>query len=106
MSEIKYEMIMCIVNSGFSDVVMEAARSAGARGGTMLHARGTASKEAEKKFHIAINPEKDALLLVVPENIRDDVLHAIYKEAGIGTDGGGIAFSLPVTDVVGIGEKK
>ena len=57
MSASKHEMIMCIVNAGFSETVMEAAKSAGARGGTILNGRGTANKEAESFFHIAIQPE-------------------------------------------------
>lgn len=104
MSAQKYEMILCIVNAGFAEVVMDAARAAGAGGGTLLHARGTASKEAEKRFNIAINPDKEALMLVVPLKIKDDVLHAIYKVAGTGTNAQGIAFSLPVNDIVGIKE--
>ena len=55
----KYQMILCIVNSGFSETVMEAAKEAGARGGTVIHARGTANKEAEQFFHITIQPDKE-----------------------------------------------
>ena len=47
-----YEMILCIVNTGFSETVMDAAKEEGARGGTVIHARGTANKEAEQFFHI------------------------------------------------------
>ena len=44
--EFAHEVIICIVNNGFSDTVMDAAKSAGARGGTVMSARGTADKEA------------------------------------------------------------
>lgn len=54
----KYEMILCIVNAGFSETVMEAAKEVGARGGTVIHARGTANKEAEQYFHITIQLER------------------------------------------------
>ena len=47
MKEFEYEVILCIVNSGFSDAVMDAAKEFGARGGTVIHARGTANTEAE-----------------------------------------------------------
>ena len=50
--DFSHEMIVCIVNNGFSVEVMDAARSAGARGGTVINARGTAGKEAEKLFNI------------------------------------------------------
>ncbi|MDE5755888.1 MAG: P-II family nitrogen regulator [Clostridia bacterium] len=97
-----YEMILCIVNAGFSELVMDAAREVGARGGTVIHARGTANKEAEQFFHIAIQPDKDIVLILVPSEIKDNVLHAIYQNAGLNSEGKGIAFSLPVDDVVGI----
>lgn len=97
-----YEMIMCIVNAGFSELVMDAAKEEGARGGTVIHARGTANKEAEEFFHIPIQPDKDIVLILVPAEIKDNVLHAIYKNAGLKSEGKGIAFSLPVDEVVGI----
>ena len=97
-----YEVILCIVNAGYSDVVMDAAREEGARGGTVIHARGTDNKEAEKYFHITIQPDKEIVMILVPTSIKDAVLHALYRNAGLKTDGQGIAFSLPVNDVVGI----
>ena len=97
-----HEAIFCIVNSGYSDAVMEVAKKLGARGGTVINARGTASKEAESIFHITIEPEKEIVMILVPEKIKDDVLHALYKEVGLETPGQGIAFSMPVDGVVGI----
>ena len=55
--EYSHEVIVCIVNAGFSEVVMDAAKEYGARGGTVVFARGTASKEAESFFKIAVQPE-------------------------------------------------
>ncbi len=97
-----HELIMCIVNTGFSDTVMSAAKEKGARGGTVLHARGTANKEAEEFFHITIQPDKEIVMILVPSEIRDDVLHAVYQAAGLKTAGQGISFSLPVTHAVGL----
>ena len=98
----KYQMILCIVNSGFSETVMEAAKEAGARGGTVIHARGTANKEAEQFFHITIQPDKEIVRILVTDGIKDAVLHALYQSAGLKTEGQGIAFSLPVDEVVGL----
>lgn len=95
-------MIFCIVNQGFSDVVMDAARSVGARGGTILHAKGTANAEAEKMFGIVIQPEKEIVMILVEATVKDAVLHALYQQAGLKTAGQGIAFSLPVDDVLGL----
>lgn len=102
MNGYKHEVIFCIVNAGFSDTVMEAAKEAGARGGTILNARGTANKQAESFFHIAIQPEKEIVMILVDSKIKDDVLHALYQKAGLDTMGQGIAFSLPVDNVVGL----
>lgn len=106
MSDIKYELVLCIVNTGFSDVVMDAARDVGARGGTIIHARGTANKVAEQVFNITIQPDKEIVMILVPADIKDDVLHAIYKMAGLKSEGQGIAFSLAVDDAVGLSSGK
>lgn len=100
----EHEIIFCIVNAGFSDSVMDAAREFGARGGTVIHARGTANSEAEKLYKITIQPEKEIVMILVSKDIKNDILHALYKAVGLNTAGQGIAFSLPVTEVVGINE--
>lgn len=100
----KHEAIFCIVNEGFSDTVMDAAKEFGARGGTVIHARGTANSEAEKRFKITVQPEKEIVMILVPSEIKNDILHALYRAVGLQTPGQGIAFSLPVDDVVGIAD--
>lgn len=102
MSNYSHEVIFCIVNNGFSDEVMDAAREFGARGGTVIRARGTANQEAEKIFNIAIQPEKEIVMILVDSAIKNDILHALYKKVGLKSPGQGIAFSLPVEDVVGL----
>lgn len=97
-----YECIICIVNHGYTDLVMEAAKSVGARGGTILSGRGTGNKEITEFFGVTVTPEKDIALILVPKAIRDKVLFAVNEGAGMSTKGMGIAFSLPVSDVVGI----
>lgn len=102
MNENEYEAIYAIVNDGFSDLVMAAARDAGARGGTIVHARGTGNPDAQKFFGIVVTPEKEMVLIVVKKDIRDQVLAAIGKECGLQTKGQGICFSLPVESVIGL----
>ncbi len=101
----EFEVILCIVNAGFADSVMAAARECGAKGGTVINARGTAKEEAEKTFGIVIEPEKEIVIILVENKIKEPILHAIYKQAGLNTPGQGIAFSLPVDDVIGISKK-
>lgn len=98
----KHEVIFCIVNTGFSEEVMDAAREFGARGGTVIRARGTANSEAEKLFNIAIQPEKEIVMILVESKIKNNILHALYKAVGLNTPGQGIAFTMPVDDVVGL----
>ena len=104
MNSKKYEMIFCIVNAGFSQNVVEAARAAGARGGTVIHARGTANPEAEEFYNISIQPDKEILWIIVPKEIKDDVMHRLYQDVGLNTPGKGIAFSMPVSNAVGLHE--
>ena len=94
--ENKYELVVCVVNAGFSQNVMEAARAAGAKGGTILRARGSANPESEEFFNIKIQPDKELVMILVPKSIIDDVEKAVYKEAGIADEAKGIIFSLPV----------
>lgn len=95
-------LIIVIINSGFVDLVMDAAKAAGAGGGTVLHGRGTGNKEIEKLFGITISPNKEIVLIVVPNKIKDKVMKAIYNNAGLDTEGQGIIFSLTLDRVVGV----
>ena len=99
----KYEAIFCVVNTGFSDEVMFAARKAGAGGGTIIKGRGTAPLEAEEAFKITIQPEKEIVMIIVPQEIKDKVLKSIYQQAGLNTAGQGIAFSIAVDRAIGLG---
>jgi nitrogen regulatory protein PII len=97
-----HEVIFAIVNSGYADDVMEIAKENGARGGTILNARGVAGQEAAAFFGITLHQEKEILMMVVDRDIRDDILNAIYKQMGMAKKAQGIAFSLPVSDVAGL----
>ena len=98
----QHEVVFCIVNEGFSEAVMDAAREAGATGGTVLNARGTASAEAEKRFGIIVEPQKEIVMILVDVKIKEAVLKSLYEAVGLQTAGQGIAFTLPVVEVVGL----
>ena len=100
----EHEVIFCVVNAGFSEAAMDAAKKCGARGGTVIHARGTANSEVEKKFEIAVQPEKEIVMILVPTELKDDILHGLYRAVGLKTPGQGIAFSMPVDAAVGLSE--
>ena len=98
----KHEVIFAIVNAGFAEEAMDVARKQGARGGTILNARGVAREKEAAFFGITIHPEKEILMLVVENDMRDAILNALYKEMGMDKKAQGIVFSLPVSDVAGL----
>ncbi len=96
------ELIIVILNEGHADTVMDAAREAGATGGTVLHAKGTAPKDAQGFFGVSIAEEKDVIYILAPEKKKSDIMKAINEKCGVGTEVGAISFSLPVSEVAGI----
>lgn len=97
-----YEMIVTILNEGYTDTVMEAAKSAGATGGTILHAKGTGSKNADKFFGVSLANEKEIIYIVAEQKIKADIMNSIDEKCGVNTEIGAICFSLPVTNAIGI----
>jgi len=96
-------LICVILNRGFSEDVMEVARPAGAGGGTILHARGTASPE--KFFGIAITPDKEMLMIVAKNDSANTIMESIASKLGPGTDAHAVSFAVPVIGVRGIGDR-
>ncbi len=100
-NEIKTVLIITVADKGNSEKVMDAARSAGATGGTVVRAKGTGASIA-KFFGISISEEKEMIYIVAKRESRDDIMRAIMSMAGKGSDAHGIVFSLPVDSVCGI----
>ncbi len=97
------ELIVVIVNQGFEEEVMTAARLAGARGGTIFNARGTADSQDLVKFlGITLHPNKEIVFILTAQDTRDAIMNAIKQSTGLATKGAGILFSLPVTSVYGV----
>ena len=101
-----YKCVFAIVNNGFAEVAMDAAKACGAKGGTILHGRGTISKDAEKFFKISIQPEKEIVMILAKSELVDGILKGLYNAIGTATPAQGIAFALPVDDVIGINDQK
>ena len=97
-----HEVIFAIVNSGFAEEAMAVAKELGARGGTIINARGVARENEAAFFGITMHAEKEILMLVVEKGIRDNILNALYQRMGMGQKAQGIAFSLPVSDAAGL----
>lgn len=100
--EARYELILAIVNQGFSEQVMDAARPAGARGGTIIHARRTGIEDAVKFFGVSLQAEKEIVAIVIAKEQKSELMQAISKLCGMKTDARGIVISLPVDSCAGI----
>ena len=102
MKDTTMELLIIISNQGHNDLVMDAARGAGAYGGTVLHARGTGVNRAELFFGISLASEKDLTLIVTQKSQKNAIMQAIMQKAGMETPAQSIVFSLPVTDAAGL----
>jgi nitrogen regulatory protein PII len=103
MKEATHELICVIVNSGYADDLMNTARKAGARGGTILHARGTGTEEDVKFFGITLVPEKEMLLVLTEKDQAAGILDAIRKDPCLNEPGIGIAFCMDVESFFPLG---
>lgn len=95
-------LIVSIVRKGWGESVLESSMQAGAHGGTVLFARGIGRNEQQRVFGIKIEPEKEVVLTVVPAGIVEPVLKAIAQAAELSEPGHGLAFVVPVEQVVGV----
>lgn len=100
------EMITVIVNKGYADDVMAAARTAGAGGGTVVTARGTAREDDARFFGMHIVPEKEMLIIVVPTAKKAAVMDAIRSVRCLKEPGMGIAYSSPVEEFCLLGKSR
>lgn len=102
-----HHLIVTIVTEGYSEKVMNTAKNAGAGGGTLINGRSIYQTNSKRQFlGFSIEPEKDVILIVTDEDKKNDIMNAIVKETGLKTEGGGIIFSLPITDAIGLYEEE
>ncbi len=97
-----YQLIVTIIKKGFAERVVNAAKAAGARGGTILHGRGVGIHEQKKLLGIPIEPEKDIILTLIHQDQTNKVLKAIVQAGQLEKPGTGIGFVIDVDKVVGI----
>lgn len=94
-------MILAICNTGYADEVMEVAKTVGAKGGTILHGRGSVQKDALQFLSITIEPEKDVVIIIAGSE-KNDIIQAVATNLGVGTKAHTICLSLPVDGVAGL----
>lgn len=97
-----HELIIAIAEQGYTDMIMDAARGAGAYGGTVIHAKGTGMEIAEKFMHISLAAEKEIIFIVTKTEQKNPIMQAIMQKAGPDSKAKAITFSLPVTATAGL----
>lgn len=102
MSERKYSLIAAVINQGFSEEVMDVARSVGAGGGTVIHTRDLSGKEALSFWGMSIQEEKEVLFIVANDENKESIMKAIGEKYGMKSDAKGVVLSLPIDSVAGI----
>ncbi|MBQ8326976.1 MAG: P-II family nitrogen regulator [Lachnospiraceae bacterium] len=102
LKETTRELIVVIAEHGHTDLIMNAARAAGAYGGTVIHAKGTGVAEAEKFLGVSIATEKEIIYIVTKTEQKNAIMQAIMRDAGLDSKAKSVVFSLPVTDTAGL----
>lgn len=97
----EYNMIVAIIQRGFADYVISAARDAGATGATIVYGRGTADVDSQV-MGISLQPEREVVLILVKKSERKKIMQEIADKTSLMEEGRGLCFSMPVTDVFGL----
>lgn len=100
--EVQHDLVLSIVNRDFTDTVMDAAKAAGATGGTVINARRVGFEDIANIWGFTIQPEKEIVAILVPRPLKNGIMQEINRKAGLTTDSHGILFSLPVEDMIGL----
>ncbi len=102
LKDTEHELLVVIADQGYSNVVMDAAKSAGAGGGTVISARGTGMEKAETFFGVTLASEKEIIYIVTRTENRRAIMQAVMRDAGMNSKAKAVVFSLPVTDTAGL----
>lgn len=105
-NDLQYKAIFVIVDKGSVEDVLEAAESAGSTGATVIHSRGSSSKEKETLFGIKIEPEKDIILILSKVQKATSIVEAIEQRLKINQSDAGIIFVLDVSKAIGLYEEQ
>ncbi len=98
----RFKMILSSVKPEYTDTVVNSAKGAGATGATIIPARGTGLREARTFFGLSLEAQTDIIMLLVEEHTVNSILEAIKKAGEFHKPGTGIAFVVPVENVIGI----
>ena len=102
LKDTEYELVIVVSDFGYTNMVMDAAREAGAGGGTVIHAKGTGMEKAEKFLGVSLASEKEITFIVARTEKKKDIMKAVMEKAGMESKAKSIVFSLPVADTAGL----
>lgn len=100
LKDTRYELLLVVANQGYTGSIMDVARTAGAGGGTVIHAKGTGMEGAAAFLGVELVNEKELVLIVSRTSQKNTIMKAIME--GANPKAGTIVFSLPVTDTAGL----
>ncbi len=106
MSESKYSMIMVTVNRGYTAEVMEAAREAGASGGSVIHSRRLVNEGTNNLWGQSSQEDKETVLIVADNEHKLDIMRQISKNCGIHSEARGVVLSFAIDSVIGLSAKE
>ncbi len=98
----RFKLILASVKSNITDKIVDAAKAAGATGATIIPARGTGIREAKTFFGLSLEAQTDIIMFLLEEHLAPSVLKTIGKAGQFDKPGTGIAFVLPVDQVIGL----
>ncbi len=98
----EHDLIVVIAEQGYTNLIMDAARGAGAYGGTVVHAKGTGMEAAEKFMGLSLSEEKEIIYIVTKTSEKNAIMKAVMEQAGHNSKAKAVCFSMPVTDTAGL----
>lgn len=102
LKETTHELLIVVANQGYTEQIMDAARSAGATGGTVIHAKGTGMEKAEKFLGVSLAVEKEMVFIVTKKEKKNPIMQAIMDQVGLNSKAGAMVCSVPVTSTAGM----
>ena len=106
MADMKYALVVAVVNQGYSEEVMDVAKKAGASGGTVVPGRRIGNQEAMGFWGMGIQEEKEMLFIIIENENKLKLMQAIGEHCGIHSEAKGLVVSLPIDSVIGLEEKR
>ena len=102
-SNVANSLVVVMVNQGNTDEVMNTARAAGARGGTIIRSRFTGPEELQDIYENMMQEEKEIIAMVVPTDLRNTIMETINKKHGLKTEAGAVIFSMGIDQIAKLG---